>query len=199
MTDSNASPDRSSQPPKIVLIITAIRAALAIMLAVALMLDPGKTRSMLLNFMGMFWLMTGLMSLRWGTRHQHQQRRARVAGVISVLAGLLALSRNLTRGLLDEALAIVILGGVLLLTGIIHVMEGIPNVHEGRRQRSRFSVLLGVFELVLGAVLLYTPLETGPVVYGLATLWALLSGLVLIGEVLYMLRLRRENEAGQQP
>ena len=193
------APDQAPPPKKILMIITALRAVLAILLGVALIFQPDKTRPMLLNFIGLFWLMTGLMSLRWGARNQHQRRRAMVVGIVNVLAGLLVLSRNFTRGVVDDVFAIVLLGGVMILTGLVHVWEGIPNVHEGRRQRSRVSLLLGIFELVLGGVLLYTPFGATAIVYGLAASWAVLSGLVLIGEVMTMWRLHRKHRAGQQP
>jgi uncharacterized membrane protein HdeD (DUF308 family) len=178
------------------LLITALRAGLAVVLGVALVLQPDKTRPMLVNFMGMFWLTTGLMSLRWGARNTPQRRRALFVGGLSVLTGLLVLSRSFMRGLLDETFVIVVLAVVMILTGIIHVREGIPNVREGRRQRSRVGLLLGIFELLLGAVLLYTPLDTGPVAYWLATAWALLGGLLLFGEMLFMWRqMRRQAPA----
>ena len=45
--------------------ITLARSVLAVALGLALILQPEKTRPMLVNFMGMFWLMAGVMSLRW--------------------------------------------------------------------------------------------------------------------------------------
>ncbi len=188
MSDSISPP-----PKKIMLIITALRAGLAVVLGVALIFQPDKTRSMLVNFMGMFWLMTGLMSLSWGARHKAYRRRASFVGSLSVLTGLLVLLRNLMRGWLDETFVVVLLAMVMILTGMLHVTEGIPNVREGRRQRSRASFMLGIFELALGAVLLYTPLDTGPVVYGLATLWALAGGVLLFGEALFMWRQMRRQ------
>jgi len=44
-------------------LITTIAAALGL----ALILPPEKTPPRLVNFMGMFWLMAGMVSLRWGT------------------------------------------------------------------------------------------------------------------------------------
>ncbi len=46
--------------------ITLARSVLATALGLALILQPEKTRPMLVNFMGMFWLMAGIMSLCWG-------------------------------------------------------------------------------------------------------------------------------------
>ena len=48
--------------------ITLVRGLLAIGLGVVLIFQPDKTRPMLVNFMGMFWLVSGIISLRWGAR-----------------------------------------------------------------------------------------------------------------------------------
>ena len=46
--------------------ITLVRGMLAITLGVALVFWPDKARPILVNFMGMFWLVSGIVSLRWG-------------------------------------------------------------------------------------------------------------------------------------
>ena len=44
--------------------ITLIRGMLAVTLGLVLFFKPDKTRLMLANFMGMFWLASGIISLR---------------------------------------------------------------------------------------------------------------------------------------
>ena len=41
-----------------------LRGLLAVTLGVALVFQPDKTRPILANFMGMFWLASGIVSLR---------------------------------------------------------------------------------------------------------------------------------------
>jgi uncharacterized membrane protein HdeD (DUF308 family) len=55
-------------------IITLIRGILAVSLGVMLVFQPEKTRPMLGNFMGMFWLVSGIFSLRWGASGERAQR-----------------------------------------------------------------------------------------------------------------------------
>ena len=47
--------------------ITLARSVLATAVGLALILQPDKARPMLVNFMGVFWLAAGMVSLRWGT------------------------------------------------------------------------------------------------------------------------------------
>jgi len=46
--------------------ITLIRGLLAISLGPILLFQPDKTGPILGNFMGMFWLASGIISIRWG-------------------------------------------------------------------------------------------------------------------------------------
>ena len=47
-----------------------VRGALAIFLGLALFFLPDKkSRPMLANFMGFYWLVSGVVSLRWGPRY----------------------------------------------------------------------------------------------------------------------------------
>ena len=45
--------------------MTLIRGILVTLLGLALLIQPNKARPMLVNFMGMFWLASGIMSVRW--------------------------------------------------------------------------------------------------------------------------------------
>jgi uncharacterized membrane protein HdeD (DUF308 family) len=168
----------------VVVWITLVRAALALALGMALILHPDKTRPMLANFMGMFWLAAGIMSLRWSPSGRRAPRAARVAGVIGVVAGLLVLGRFLIEDVVSEAVGITLLGGVAVLTGIFHVMGGFERERTHRRLGSWTSVLLGTFEIVLGALLLTTHADFGRGLYLVATAWAFTGAVMLFGEAL---------------
>lgn len=176
--------------------ITLIRGMLAVTLGVALVFYPDKSRPMLGNFMGMFWLVSGVMSLRWGVRGERASPLPALAGVVGVLAGLGMLGRWFARGWAAEAVFLSVLGLVILLTGLMHIFGGFwtgpqeAQPGEPRRKRSWTSLILGVFEVVLGLVLVVAPLERGPILHLVASIWALLGGAILIGDAL---RLRRQQ------
>jgi uncharacterized membrane protein HdeD (DUF308 family) len=164
--------------------VTLARAILAIVLGLALILHPDKARPMLVNFMGMFWLVSGIMSLRWGASGRQARRLSVVAGVIGVLAGLITIARNIIKGVLGEVMVIYLLGGVILLTGIAHVLGGFRIAESAKRQWSWTAFVLGVFEIVLGGLLLISPLELGPLVYWAASVWAFVGAFMLIADAL---------------
>jgi uncharacterized membrane protein HdeD (DUF308 family) len=61
--------------------ITLARSVLALALGLALILHPDKTRPMLVNFIGMFWLAAGTMSLRWGASGERARRMSVVIAI----------------------------------------------------------------------------------------------------------------------
>ncbi len=187
--------------------ITLMRGMLAVTLGVALIFWPDKARPMLVNFMGMFWLVSGIVSLRWGVHGERARGLSLLAGAIAVLAGLGMLSRRFTTGMVGEDILLSVVGLIILLTGLMHIFGGFRTgpveTHLLSQNRTRMwsrawswtAFLLGLFEMVLGLMLVIEPMGRGPVIYLAASVWALLGGVILLGEAV---RLRRIRQRAQQ-
>jgi uncharacterized membrane protein HdeD (DUF308 family) len=171
--------------------ITLVRGILAVSLGTALLFQPDKTLPMLGNFMGMFWLASGVISLRWGASGERPNRIAVLAGVIGVLAGLTMLTRGLTTAWVREDILFSLLGLVILLTGILHIFGGFRVGESAHRKWSLTAFLLGVFEVVLGLMLLIEPYGRGIIFYLVVGIWALVGGFILITDAV---RLRRAHQ-----
>jgi uncharacterized membrane protein HdeD (DUF308 family) len=175
--------------------VTLARASLAVALVLALLLQPDKTRPMLANFIGGFWLAAGVMSLRWSASGEHSRRASRTAGVIGVIAGLLVLGRSHMTRLVSEPVGVALLGVIAILTGSFHVMGQFERAHEPTRQRPWTSVILGVFEIVLGVLLLTSYSNLGKVFYLIATGWAFTGAAMLLGDALRLRKQQRRERA----
>jgi uncharacterized membrane protein HdeD (DUF308 family) len=175
-------------------VITLIRGILAVSLGVMLLFQPERTRPMLANFMGMFWLVSGIFSLRWGASGERAQRVAIIAGVVGVLAGLATLTRGLTNAWVREDILLSLLGVVILLTGILHAFGGF-QIGKAHRRFMLTSVLLGAFEFVLGFVLIVEPMGRSFFFYLIVSIWALIGGFILITSAI---RLRGVNEVQEK-
>jgi uncharacterized membrane protein HdeD (DUF308 family) len=152
---------------------------------------------MIANFMGMFWLTSGLMSLRWGVSGERPRRLSLAAGVIGVLVGIAVLSRNLMRRVMSEWLVISLLGGVMLLTGALHAVGGFRTGEGKARERSWPSLILGIFEGVLGGLLILSPTNLRPGVYWAAAIWAFLGAFMLLRDALRQrAQARQEAQVG---
>ena len=100
---------------------------------------------MLANFMGVYWLAAGVISLRWGASGERARGFSVLAGVIGVLAGLGMLGRNLVPYYVAAEFFFCILGMVILLTGLLHIFGGF-------KKASRPSPAEVVDQLLVGAV-----------------------------------------------
>ena len=164
---------------------------LAITLGVVLVFFPDKTRWFLGNFIGMFWLASGFISLRWSATGERARGWALVAGIVGVLAGIGMLGRGVAGRFVAEDIVISIVGLIVLLTGLLHMLGGFKQKGQAIRRWSWTGFLLGVFEAVLGLLLIIEPFKRGPIIYTAATIWALLGGLILIGDAM---RVRRQSQ-----
>ena len=129
--------------------------------------------------MGLFWLTIGLTILR---RSQDDERYpgkwvAWIAGLVAVVTGLLVVTRHFTRQWVGEDFCFFLLGTVILATGLLHMFsqQRIGGFWQDRDTRIHFY--LGVFEVLLGGLLLFSPNVDQPIVYWAATAWALVYGL----------------------
>ncbi len=168
--------------------ITLIRGLLAISLGAILLFQPDKTRPMLGNFMGMFWLASGIISLRWSVSGERARRTGVVAGAIGILAGLAMLTRGLTNSYIRQDILFSLLGVVILLTGLLHIFGGFRVGEHAHRKWSWTSFILGAFEIVLGVMLIFEPMGRSIFFYLAASIWALVGGFILIMDAI---RLRR--------
>jgi uncharacterized membrane protein HdeD (DUF308 family) len=186
--------------------ITLIRGILAVTLGVALLFWPDRARPILVNFMGMFWLVSGIVSLRWGVHGERARGLSLLAGAIGVLAGVGMLSRRFTQGMVGEDVLISVVGLIILLTGLLHIFGGFrtgpaeTHLLSPNRKWSWTAFLLGLFEMVLGLMLVVEPMGRGPLVYFAASVWALVGGVILLGDAarqrrdrLHRLRQQREE------
>ena len=150
---------------------------------------------MLANFMGGYWLAAGIISLRWSADGRRAKGLPLLAGIVGVLAGLVMLGRLVAQQWLPLETLMAVVGLVVILTGLIHIFGGFRQGEELERAWSWSSFLLGIFEVVLGLLMIFaSPGGPGTLVFLAASIWAFIGGAVLIGDAL---RLRR-NRLGQK-
>ena len=197
-TETTASVSKQNGSTQVMFWVTLARGLLAISLGVALLIQPDKVRPFLITSMGMFWLAGGVMSIRWGLTGRRARGLPLLAGVVGVLAGLMAISRRFLQldSLVSESLIITILGVAILLTGVMHLIGGFRTGEDASRHWSWMSFILGLFEVVLGAALIIEPLDQGLVIYFGASIWAMLGGLILFGDALRLRYMARRTASG---
>ena len=177
--------------------IALVRALLLVTLGLSLLVIPEKTHKMLFNAIGLFWLTSGIVLVRQEA-HARGNRLSLASAIIGVVAGVLVLTRNLTSQWVAEVWVVGLLGGVILLTGVLHATTQLRFGRQALRGRPLVNVLLGVAEIFLGALLILDPTGREQITYGVAIVWSLLAGgLLLVSTVGQWLRERRQEQPGQ--
>ena len=163
--------------------ITATRGVMAIVLGLALALNGDRAPAALVNFMGVYWILNGIVSLQWGLAAEGSRRRLPLAaGAIGIVTGAVVLVADV-----GTTFLLAILGVVIALTGVAHVLGGFELAdRSGRRWRP--GVPLGVLEIGLGTTLIVTADRHDSLSTWLASGWALLGGAVLLSDALLMRR-----------
>ena len=175
-------PLRNPKPMTLVW-ITVVRGVMAIALGLALALHKNRAPAALANFMGVYWILSGMVTARAGMALEGRRRLLGLAaGVIGVVTGAVVLLVDV-----DTTFLLSILGTVIALTGVAHLTGGFELADvSGRRWRP--GVPLGILEIGLGATLVLTSGVGGSLSTWLASAWALLGGIVLVSDALIIRR-----------
>ena len=175
--------------------LTIFRGVMLITLGIALLLTD-KTSSMLFNAIGLFWLITGIISFRQNM-HRSGRRLLRVFAVVGMIAGILVLTSGLLRPWVAETFLFGLLGSIILLNGILHVSTRYQLGHRSLHGRRLLNTLLGIIEIILGVILLLALFSENPLFFDslayVAILWALLGGVSLLLSVLLQRRQSRKH------
>lgn len=192
MTTSTTS-NKHSSTYQLTFWITLIRGLLAFVLGLSLLFIPTKTGPVMTNFIGMFWITTGLVSLR-NDPVIPNRRLARVLAIIIMVSGVVMVTRHITERWVAWGYVVNLLGAIFILTGVLHIYSGMQIGKQRNLGRTRLSVILGVFEIVLGALFIRS--ETArddPLIYWIGVIWALIGGTLIIGDAIY-----QRNQAKSQ-
>ncbi len=161
----------------------ALLLGLGLLLELELFLDAERLRSMLLQFLGIYMLASGVMSLVYGRSSRRGLGLWLAAGILGISAGLLFLFRPTSDRVTEQDAFLIILGVVMAFTGLLHVFGGFRLSERLGRRWSYSHVFLGVIELVLAAIIFALPIISFRLVGIVLGIWGIVagSGLLLDG------------------
>jgi uncharacterized membrane protein HdeD (DUF308 family) len=160
---------------------TMYRGIMAMALGIVLIIHPTKTEDELVSTMGYFWLFSGFALIR----NPHTEKTIGKPmswgiGLVAMITGLLVITRNFTRRWVPEIALVELLGLAIVITGVVHIFEQVKVGKVFKHREHTLDFMLGFYEIVLGLILISSPLEHGPITYWTATIWALLYGNMVI-------------------
>jgi uncharacterized membrane protein HdeD (DUF308 family) len=170
MAMSMATQSTSTSFPWWMLLLEGIA---ALIIGFFLVISPGITTVVLVQFLGFYWLFSGVLSLvslfvdpsRWGWKL--------FGGILGILAGLVVIRNPLWSALLVPTILVITLAILALFQGVVKLVEGFSGGGFG-------AILLGILDIIVGIVLLGSPLVAAlilPIVVGIL---AIVGGIVAI-------------------
>lgn len=139
----------------------------AIVLGLMLITAPGATLVVMVTFLGFYWLIEGVLSLV----HIFVDRSvpwvwSLLIGIVGIAAGILVVRHPLLAALTVPTVLVIILGVQGLIMGVFEIIAGFTGGGIG-------SFILGVINLLIGALLLSSPATAAlavPLVFGVILL-----------------------------
>ncbi len=162
--------------------------AMGIIFGIFFLAAGGWTLAMLVGFLGLYWLISGLISIgsifidhrKWGLKLG--------AGLLGVLAGLLIFSHPLWSTFLVPTVLAIIVGAAGIVMGLLKIVHAFTGAgwDEGLR---------GLVTIILGILLVSSPYLAPKLIPTLLGAVLLLGGLVIV--VMAFLVRRGEKEQSQ--
>jgi uncharacterized membrane protein HdeD (DUF308 family) len=138
-----------------------------IILGLMLITAPGATLLAIVTFLGFYWLITGILALvRVFVDRSIPWIWSLLSGIVGILAGLLVLRHPLLATLTVPTVLVIILGVQGLIMGVFEIIEGFQGGGIG-------SFILGVLNVLVGLLLLSSPVAAAlvvPLVFGILLL-----------------------------
>lgn len=188
-------PDPSAETPlpRRAYYLFLVRGGIALALGVAL-LFAGSSGSRLVTFVGVYWIVAAVITLRWVGAHRvaRGRRLGLLAGATGLAAGVAVALHEPLAGLVGEELLLDLLGLSAVATGLLRLFG---RFHDDQlaveRPRRRYRIVAGSLDVLLGLALLTTDVHSAADVRIALGVWGLATGTLLLMDALVLRRVAR--------
>jgi len=144
-------------------------------LGILLLINPGSTTVLIIQFLGIYWFIDGIMSIvrifidktAWGWKL--------LSGIIGILAGIAIIQYPLWATILVPTVMVWLFGFFGIIIGVIGLIQAFQGAGWG-------AGILGVLSILFGIVLLANPLVgavTLPFIFGFLGIVGGIAALVM--------------------
>ena len=138
------------------------------------------------------------MSLVWGLSHRQRLGIWLIAATLGIVGGMAFILRPFLEGYLSATTLSVIVGVIMLLTGLIHFLGGFRLGKSYGRRWSWGHEFLGLVEIVIGILIFISfivPVENLRIIL---SFWGIVAGAGLLADGVRMRSLKIAMETGNQ-
>jgi uncharacterized membrane protein HdeD (DUF308 family) len=145
----------------------------ALIIGIFLLASPGATLLILIQFMGIYWFVSGIFSIvaifidssGWGWKL--------FSGILGIIAGIIVIQNPLWSTLLVPTVLVIIIGVQGLIMGIIGLIQAFQGAGWG-------AGVLGALSIVFGLVLLFNPVIGAAVLPWVLGIFGIVGGIISI-------------------
>lgn len=163
--------------------VALVQGIASFILGILLLISPGVTTLLLIQFLGIYWLIQGIFSIVrifTGDRDIHWGWLL-LSGILGVIAGIVVINNPLWSTILVPTVLVILLAVQGFIMGIISFIEGFT---QGPKWG---AIILGAISMVFSVILFFSPLIA-------ATMLPFLFGIIGIAggvaAIFYAFRLR---------
>lgn len=160
--------------------IYLIQGVAAALIGFLLLASTEKTLAVLIALLGIYWIISGLFNIVAALSGHVEEHKwwVVVAGVISIIAGIVVLDNMLWSSLVLPTLAVIIMGIAALINGVVTIFAG--RSKHGHRERSWAGFFLGILYILFGFLLLTHPIIGAVALIYAVAVWGIIGGIILI-------------------
>jgi uncharacterized membrane protein HdeD (DUF308 family) len=166
------------------------RGLVALFLGTALLV-AGAGQSRLATYIGVYWLLGAVLTIRWLSRSRGipGRRMGALAAAIGALAGVTLLAREPLDHLVGTGTLLNLVGAGAIATGTLRMLGGFRDarVADGRTPK-RNSIFVGALDAGLGLGLVLASGTSSTSIRFVAAAWGLVGGTLLLADALRMRR-----------
>ena len=171
--------------------IAALLLGITLFAGLELFVERDALRLALLQFIGIYLLISGIVSLMWGFTVRKRFGLWVFAGIIGVAGGVAYLLRPFIEGTLSYATLAIMLGAIIFFTGLIHIFGGFRTDGEISRKWGWEHIFLGGVEIGIGLLVMASTIVPVDILVTTLSIWGLVAG---VGLILDAFRLRRQSK-----
>ena len=170
--------------------VSVVRGCISLLLG-ASVLFAVSNRGRLANFVGVYWLLSGLLTIRWAltVRWVRGSRIGLAAGCISAVAGAMLLFRGPLHHVVSQDALIDVIGVTAILMGTLRLFGAFEIERRTGRRWTFGGLALGSVEVVIGVALIFARRENARALTIALATWGLVGGSLLLIEGFRLRRL----------
>ena len=172
----------------------ALAIGIGLLLPVEVFFEVDHVQTLLFQFIGIYFLVSGIMSLIWGYSNRRQMGLWLLAGILGVTGGIVFFLRSILEDALSSELLTIVFAVILLLTGLMHFLGGFRLGATYGRRWSWGHEFLGLVEIGIGILIFASLFVTVENLRLILSFWGLVAGAGLIADGIRMRGMRKTLE-----